>query len=138
MIFLEVERVVPASSLGHPVGEITPEGLALVRAEREICADYWKRQRGRQVYSGNWKQSYVPRSPSSTNNGHQRAMSLSNDRLGGERFQRGQTERCQMNGGGFGGDQIEKDHIEGGQFERGQIKGQIGLTRKDRRRWSMQ
>lgn len=135
--------MVPASSLGHPVGEITPEGLALVRTEREICAEYWRRQRGRQVYSGNWKQPYVPRPLNPTTNGHKRSMSLVNNQLGGERFQRGQMESCQMSRGNIGGDRVGESsaggyQIEGGQLERGQIKGQIGLTRKDRRRWSMQ
>lgn len=65
LIFLEVERVVSVSSLGHPVGDITPEGLELVRAEREVCAAYWRQQsRERQVYAGRWKQSYIPRTPS--------------------------------------------------------------------------
>lgn len=135
--------MVPASSLGHPVGEITPEGLALVRAEREICADYWRKQRGRQVYAGGWKQSYVLRPLNSPNNGRPRAMSLANDRLGGDRLQRGQTERYQLDGDNIERGQIEKGQIERfqierGQFERGQIKNQTGLARKDRRRWSMQ
>lgn len=135
--------MVPASSLGHPVGEITPEGLALVRTEREICAEYWRRQRGRQVYLGNWKQSYIPRPLNPTTNGHKRSMSFANNQLGGERLQRGQTEPCQMNRSNIGEDRVGEGgaggyQIEGGQLERGQIKGQIGLTRKDRRRWSMQ
>lgn len=143
MIFLEVERVVPASSLGHPVGEITPEGLALVRSEREICAEYWRRQKGRQVYAGGWKQSYVLRPPNSTGNGRLRAMSLVNDQFNRDRLQRGQTERYRLDEGNIERERTEQGQmkgyqIEGGQFERGQTKGQAGSARKDKRRWSMQ
>lgn len=135
--------MVPASSLGHPVGEITPEGLALVRSEREICAEYWRQQKGRQVYAGGWKQSYALRPPNSTGNGRPRAISFTNDQFSRDRLQRGQTERYQLDESNIERERIERGQIkryqiEGGQFERGQIKGQAGLVRKDKRRWSIQ
>lgn len=96
LIFLEVERVVPESSLGHPVGEVTPRGLALVRREREMCAKYWREwSRERQVYAGQWKsQPYIPRPPYPINTGRPRAASFFSE----QQFERSQFVRGQVEG----------------------------------------
>lgn len=155
LIFLEVERVVPASSLGHPVGEITPEGLKLVREERDLCAEYWRRQaRERQVYTGHWKrQPYIPRPLGPTNVGHTRVATSSTEQLNRGQFERGQFGRGQFgrgqSGGGqagrvqpergqFGRDQFKRDQVGRGPFERGQVKIQNGVTENSAtRRWSV-